>query len=137
MFFFAMLTRYSFQAWLSAASAGTAIVTGASTFFSSSFLPQAASASSDSARNASFRDFAMVLPSFEWMRKESADLPLLLQRSEHRRMHEAGHVAAEARDLAHQRRGDEAVLFGRRQEQRLDLGDQVPVHARELELVFE
>jgi hypothetical protein len=52
-------------------------------------------------------------------------------------MHETGNVAAQARDLAHQRRGQEAVLLGRRQEQRFAVRDQVPVHAGELELVLE
>src|SRR5687768_3298199 len=55
----------------------------------------------------------------------------------HRRVDETGNVAAEARDLAHERRRNEAVLLGRRQEQRLRLRDEVAVHAGELELVFE
>ncbi len=50
---------------------------------------------------------------------------------------EAGDIAAQAGDFAHQRGRNEAVLLGRGQEQRLDLGDQVAVHARHLEFVFE
>ena len=59
------------------------------------------------------------------------------QRDGNRRRHETGHIAAQARDLAHQRRRNEAVLLGRGQEQGLHLRDQVAVHAGQLELVFE
>src|SRR3546814_1596230 len=46
-------------------------------------------------------------------------------------------IPAQARDLAHQRGRNEAVLLGGRQEQRLDFGNQVPVHAGQLEFVLE
>ena len=52
-------------------------------------------------------------------------------------MHERRDVAAELRDLADDRRRDEHVLLGRRQEQRFDIGIEVAVHSRHLELVFE
>src|SRR6185503_2089493 len=52
-------------------------------------------------------------------------------------MHEFADVAAEARDLANQRRRDEVELLGRRQEDRLDLVREVAAHRRELELELE
>ncbi|KAG0933165.1 hypothetical protein G6F31_016380 [Rhizopus arrhizus] len=61
----------------------------------------------------------------------------LAQGFEHRGRHETGHVTAQARDLADQRGRNEAVLLGRGQEQGLDLGDQMAVHAGHLELVLE
>src|SRR6185312_379207 len=64
-------------------------------------------------------------------------LPALAHGLLHGRMHEAGDVPAKASDLAHQRRRDETVFFGRRQEQRLGLRNQMPVHAGQLELVLE
>src|SRR3546814_62435 len=64
-------------------------------------------------------------------------LPLGLQRLVHGRRHERGDIPAQARDLAHQRGRNEAVLLGGRQEQRLDFGNQVPVHAGKLEFVLE
>ncbi len=60
-----------------------------------------------------------------------------LQPREHRGMHEGRHVAAELRDLAHDRRRNERVLLRRRQEQRFDLGKEIPVHPRHLEFVLE
>src|SRR5688572_33351589 len=53
------------------------------------------------------------------------------------RMHELAHVAAKARDLADQRRGDEIEPLRRREEHGLDLVGEMPVHRRELELEFE
>ncbi len=46
-------------------------------------------------------------------------------------------TSPQAGDLADQRGRNEAVLLGRGQEQGLDLGDQVAVHAGHLEFVFE
>ena len=59
------------------------------------------------------------------------------QRLLHDRMHEPGNIAAETRDLAHQRRRDKTVLLRRRQEKRFRRRNQMPVHARKLEFVFE
>src|SRR5450432_1991689 len=50
------------------------------------------------------------------------------------RVHELRDVAAHHRNLAHQRRGDERVLFLRRHEHRLDLRLQVAAHIRKLKL---
>src|SRR5690606_16797263 len=63
-------------------------------------------------------------------------LPFGLQRSGHGGGHERGNVPSQPGNLANQRRGNETVFLGRRQEQGLDIRDEVPVHARELELVF-
>src|SRR5579859_4982556 len=50
---------------------------------------------------------------------------------------EARDIATQTSDLAHQRGGDEAVLLGRREEQCFSLGNQVAVHAGQLEFVLE
>src|SRR6267378_1339070 len=62
---------------------------------------------------------------------------LLLEALRDQRVDELRDVAAERRDLPHQRRGDEHVLLGGREEDRLHLGIEAAVHAGELELVFE
>jgi hypothetical protein len=61
----------------------------------------------------------------------------LLQPAVDRREHELGDIAAQHGDLAHDGAGDELVLVGRGQEQGFDIGQQVAVHARHLEFVFE
>src|SRR3954449_1009486 len=53
------------------------------------------------------------------------------------RVDELGDVAAENRDLPHQRRRDEHVLLGGRHEERFQVRVETAVHAGELELVFE
>src|SRR5688572_19306625 len=102
--------------------------------------PQPASSSRATASEAAKRYVAAgmflvmaVPPNGEWT---SSGLPAVGERFGDRRGHETGYVAAQARDFAHERRRDEAVLLGWRQEQRLGLGDEMPVHARQLELVF-
>src|SRR3546814_12047480 len=111
--------------------------TGAfSTAFGASSLLHAASGSTKQAtsRTCSMRigmfveKFFMVLPwTGGWKWYSCVDpLPLGLQRLVHGRRHERGDIPAQARDLAHQRGRNEAVLLGGRQEQRLDFGNQVP-----------
>src|ERR1044071_9909472 len=51
--------------------------------------------------------------------------------------HEAADIAAEARDLANDRRRHEKILLRRRQKKGFDLGIEVAVHSRHLELVLE
>jgi hypothetical protein len=46
-------------------------------------------------------------------------------------------VAAQRGDLAHERRREVRVVLVRREEDRLELRPQVPVHERHLELVLE
>src|SRR5262244_15981 len=53
------------------------------------------------------------------------------------RRDEAADVAAEASNLAHDRRGHEQVLLGGSEEKCFDLGIKVSVHARHLEFVLE
>src|SRR5882724_13382396 len=64
-------------------------------------------------------------------------LRFLLEALAHQRMDELGHVAAERGDLAHERRRDEHVLLGGREEKGLHLRVEMTVHAGELELVLE
>jgi hypothetical protein len=59
------------------------------------------------------------------------------QRCVHGHRYEAGNIAAETGDFANQRRGNEAIFFGRGQEQRFHIRNQVAVHAGELEFVLE
>src|SRR5262245_53044893 len=63
--------------------------------------------------------------------------PGTLQGGFDRRMDELADVAAEARDLAHQRGGDEIELLRRREEHVVDLVGQVPVHGGDMELELE
>src|SRR5215469_7919081 len=55
----------------------------------------------------------------------------------HARRDEAADVAAEASNLAHDCRGHEQILLGGGEEQCFDLGIEVAVHPRHLELVLE
>src|SRR6185312_17470239 len=53
------------------------------------------------------------------------------------RVNELTHIAAEHRDLPHERRGDEGERLLRGQENGLDLAREMTVHVRELELEFK
>ena len=52
-------------------------------------------------------------------------------------MHELADIAAQAGDFAHQGRGNEIELLGRRQKHVVDLVGEMPAHGGELKLEFE
>src|SRR5260221_3311239 len=62
---------------------------------------------------------------------------LLLEARREARVAELGDIAAERCDLAHQRRRDEHVLLGGREEHGLEVGIEAAIHAGKLELVLE
>src|SRR5205823_6437271 len=76
-------------------------------------------------------------PSSARAARSKSALRFLLEALAHQRVDELGHIAAQRGDLAHQRRRDEHVLLGRREENGLHLRVEVAVHAGELELVLE
>src|SRR5690606_26628904 len=83
------------------------------------------------ARARTWASAARGLPAF------AHGLGLAMQPSLDRRENELADIAAQHGDLAHDGARDELVLVRGRHEQRLDLGQQVTVHARHLEFVLE
>src|SRR5471032_1705209 len=70
-----------------------------------------------------------------WVLRDRADL--VLQALFHRWENELADIAAELRDLTHDRARDELILIRRRHEHGFHVRQQITIHARHLELVFE
>src|SRR5262245_23199197 len=60
-----------------------------------------------------------------------------VQARKNARIDEVADIASQGRDLAHHGGGDEHVLLARREEDGFDVGIQLAVHARHLELILE
>src|SRR5579871_4237908 len=103
----------STSAAVSAAMRCCSAASAAAFSFSASLGPQATSVSAAAPARINVRMaffMGINLDRSERKKRWGSAAPALAQRLLHRRMDEAGNIAAEARDFAHQRRGNETVL---------------------------